>query len=75
MIPVLVEGEDGLPCRHPDLDWLDGAATCPECGALLTRVAADLDEVVWDVDAEFTPIGPKAEDEVDLPINGHPPGE
>ena len=63
---MVTEGEDGLPCRHPDLDWLDGAATCPECGALLAQTSVS---GLPSVGSTFTPMGPEAEDEVNVPLN------
>ena len=60
-------GEDGLPCRHPDIDLLGTVATCPECGMILPQMV-DSEEVhsAYDI---YDEQGPQFDDEPDVDIN------
>jgi len=63
-----VLGEDGLPCRHPDLDWLGKAATCPECGEVLFPLVPPENAFV-SINALTDP-GPEDSDLPDADIDG-----
>ena len=60
-----VEGEDGLPCRHPDIDWLGKAGTCPECGMLLMPLD-DSDKL--SSGSHYEPLPVHKEDEPDVEV-------